>query len=98
MKIVRHIPNSITSMNLLFGVMGVIYTFKGNFETAFLLMLAAAVCDFCDGLSEGGLKSVRNLGVKSFSEIQTKILVFCFKKLSVREKNDFFTLSLFFAP
>ena len=51
MKIVRHIPNTITSMNLLCGVMAVIFTFKGNFDIAFYLMLAAAVCDFCDGLS-----------------------------------------------
>ena len=62
MKIVRHIPNSITSMNLLFGVMGVIYTFKGNFETAFLLMLAAAVCDFCDGLSARLLNAYSDVG------------------------------------
>ena len=29
--------------------------------------------DLIERLNEGGLKSVRNLGVKSFSEIQTKI-------------------------
>ncbi len=46
--------------------------------------------DLIELLNEGGLKSVRNLGVKSFREIQTKILVFCFEKLSVREKNAFF--------
>ena len=51
MKIIRHIPNTITSMNLLFGAMGVIATFNGRFDLAFYMMLAAAVCDFCDGLS-----------------------------------------------
>ena len=62
MNIVRHIPNTITSMNLLCGVMGVICTFKGNFEAAFCLMLAAAVCDFCDGLSARILKAYSDVG------------------------------------
>lgn len=62
MKIVRHIPNTITSMNLLCGVLGVIYTFKGSFDTAFCLMLAAAACDFCDGLSARLLKAYSDMG------------------------------------
>ena len=62
MNIVRHIPNTITSMNLLFGIMGVICTFEGNFQTAFLLMLAAAVCDFCDGLSARLLGAYSDVG------------------------------------
>ena len=51
MGVVRHIPNTITSMNLLSGVMGVIFTLKGRPDIAFPLMLAAAVFDFCDGLN-----------------------------------------------
>lgn len=64
MNIVKHIPNTITSMNLFFGVMGVIVSFsgKGGLETAFLFMLAAAVCDFCDGLSARLLKAYSELG------------------------------------
>jgi CDP-diacylglycerol--serine O-phosphatidyltransferase len=42
--------------------MGVICTFKGNFEAAFCLMLAAAVCDFCDGFSARLLKAYSNVG------------------------------------
>lgn len=51
-------------MNLFFGVMGVIVSFsgKGGLETAFLFMLAAAVCDFCDGLSARLLKAYSELG------------------------------------
>ena len=37
-------------MNLLCGAIGVIYTFEGRPDIAFMLMLAAALCDFCDGL------------------------------------------------
>ncbi len=62
MGIVKHIPNTITSMNLLFGVLGVICTFSGRFDLAFYAMLAAAVCDFCDGLSARLLKAYSDLG------------------------------------
>ena len=46
--------------------------------------------DLIERLNEGGLKTVRNLGVKSFSEIQTKIMVYGFEQLSEKEKNEFF--------
>ncbi len=49
-------------MNLLFGVLGVICTFNGRFDMAFYAMLAAAVCDFCDGLSARLLKAYSDLG------------------------------------
>ena len=62
MNIIRHIPNTITSMNLFCGLMGVIFTFKGQLDTAFLLMIAAAVCDFCDGFSARLLKAYSELG------------------------------------
>ncbi len=62
MKIVKHIPNTITSMNLLFGVLGVISTFNGRYDLAFYAMLAAAVCDFCDGLSARMLKAYSDIG------------------------------------
>lgn len=62
MNIVKHIPNTVTSMNLLCGVMGVIYTFSGDFRTAFIFMMAAAVCDFCDGFCARLLKAYSELG------------------------------------
>ena len=62
MNIIRHIPNTITSMNLLCGIMGVICTFSGQFDIAFCLMLAAAVCDFCDGMSARLLKAYSDVG------------------------------------
>lgn len=62
MNIVKHIPNSITSMNLLCGLMGVVFTFKGELDTAFYLMLAGAACDFCDGLAARALKAYSELG------------------------------------
>ena len=51
MALYKHIPNTITSMNLLAGVMGVIFTLEGHLEWAFPLMILGAVFDFCDGLA-----------------------------------------------
>lgn len=62
MDIIRHIPNTITSMNLLCGVLGVIVTFQGHFDTAFILMLTAAVCDFFDGFAARLLKAYSDIG------------------------------------
>lgn len=58
-KALRIIPDSITSMNLLSGSVGVILCLGGHLEGAFVMMLVAAVFDFFDGLS------ARMLGVSS---------------------------------
>ena len=62
MRIVRHIPNSITSMNLLCGVLGVIFTFQGALDIAFYLMMAAAICDFLDGFAARMLNAYSAMG------------------------------------
>ena len=62
MGITKHIPNTITSMNLLCGALGVIFAFKGSLDMAFYMMLAGAVCDFCDGLSARALKAYSPMG------------------------------------
>mgnify|MGYP002508286480 CR=1 FL=1 len=62
MKIVKHIPNTITSLNLLCGILGVIFTFQGELSMAFYLMIAAAVCDFLDGFAARMLKAYSAMG------------------------------------
>lgn len=62
MKILKQIPNSITSMNLLCGVFGIIAAFNGNLHISFYLMLAGAVCDFCDGLAARALNAYSPMG------------------------------------
>ena len=62
MKIVKHIPNAITSMNVLCGVFGVIAAFSCKYDIAFYFMLAGAVCDFCDGLAARALKAYSPMG------------------------------------
>lgn len=44
------------------GLAGVILAFDGRMEAAFLAMLAAAVFDFCDGLTARALKAFSPLG------------------------------------
>lgn len=43
-----------------------------------------------DRLNEGNLKQIRNLGRKSYNEIQTKILVYGYERLSAKERLAFF--------
>jgi CDP-diacylglycerol--serine O-phosphatidyltransferase len=62
LKIVKHIPNTITSSNLLCGALGVIYSFNGHLDWAFYLMIAAAVADFFDGFSASLLGAYSPMG------------------------------------
>ena len=62
MTIIKHIPNTVTSMNLLCGVLGVIASLDGMLELAFSLMILAAVFDFCDGLAARLLKAYSEIG------------------------------------
>ena len=62
MALYKHIPDTITSMNLLCGAMGVIYSMQGRMKTAFIFMLLAAVFDFCDGLAARMLKAYSPIG------------------------------------
>mgnify|MGYP002624154147 CR=1 FL=1 len=56
MGIRRHIPNAITSCNLLSGVVGLVFAFSGRTDLAFIMMLAAGVFDFFDGFAARALK------------------------------------------
>ena len=85
MGIVKHIPNTITSMNLLSGAVGVILALEGWPEWAFACMLLAAVFDFCDGLAARLLDAYSPVGkeldsladVVSFGLLPSIMLVTC---------------------
>lgn len=62
MGITRHIPNTITSMNLLSGCYATIFAINGDFKTSFLCIIAGAVFDFCDGLAARALKAYSPMG------------------------------------
>lgn len=46
--------------------------------------------ELIDKLNEGDLQKVRNLGAKSFREIQTKVLVYGYECLTDKGKQGFF--------
>lgn len=62
MSFKKHIPNTITSMNLVSGILGVISTFNGRLDIAFLMMIAAAIFDFMDGLAARATNSYSEIG------------------------------------
>lgn len=62
MSIRKHIPNAITSMNLLSGCFATIFAINGNYQAAFLFILAAGIFDFCDGFAARLLKAYSPLG------------------------------------
>ena len=49
-------------MNLLCGAIGVICAFEGRLDLSFMFMLAAALCDFCDGLCARMLNAFSPIG------------------------------------
>lgn len=61
-RLISYIPDFITSMNLLCGVIGVVFAFKCRFDMAFYFMLAAAVFDFLDGFVARLLGAYSDLG------------------------------------
>lgn len=62
MNIKKHIPNSITSLNLLSGCFSIICALNGEFSTAFILMIIASIFDFCDGFAARLLKAYSPMG------------------------------------
>jgi len=60
--ILRAIPNTITSLNLLLGCAAVALALRGRIDFAVYCIFAAAVCDFLDGLSARLLNAYSELG------------------------------------
>ena len=62
MSLRRHIPNAVTSMNLVCGLIGVAFALCSRLDIAFCWMLAAAVCDFLVGWVARKLDAVSDFG------------------------------------
>lgn len=58
----KNIPNFITSLNVVSGTLAVLFAIKGNLTLSVILILAAAVFDFFDGMSARLLKAYSPLG------------------------------------
>ncbi len=62
MKIKSHIPNSITLLNLLSGLIGIIWVFEGEYQTGAYFIFLSALLDFFDGFAARLLKVQGELG------------------------------------
>lgn len=64
MKLIKAIPNTITSFNLFFGCLSILFVMKGEPVLAGWMILCAAVCDFFDGFSATLLNAKSKIGVE----------------------------------
>ncbi len=62
MSIKKHIPNTITCMNLASGCVAIVMAFQGNYLWAAIYILLAAVFDFFDGMVARLLKVKSDIG------------------------------------
>ena len=62
MNIIKHIPNTITCLNLFSGCIAVVFAFSARFDVALLFMILAAVFDFMDGLAARALQAYSAIG------------------------------------
>ena len=61
-KIIVHIPNTITCLNLLSGCFACLFAFKTDFETSALFICLAALFDFMDGFAARLLNAYSPMG------------------------------------
>ncbi len=103
MKIKSHVPNFITSLNLLSGCIGVYFAFLGNIDFAFYAILLSAVFDFFDGFAARILKAYSPMGkeldsladVVSFGVLPGAIV---FSVLSKTALNEWMCFLAFLIP
>lgn len=58
----KHIPNILTSMNVLSGSIASVMAFEGNYLWVVIWIIIAAICDFFDGFSARMLKAYSPIG------------------------------------
>ena len=63
----KHIPNIITSCNLISGCIATYWAFQGDYQLALLFIVIGAAFDFCDGMSARLLHTYLLLLVKNWT-------------------------------
>jgi CDP-diacylglycerol--serine O-phosphatidyltransferase len=58
----KHIPNFITCLNVVSGTLSVLFAIKGDLTTSVLLIFAASIFDFLDGMAARLLKAYSPMG------------------------------------
>lgn len=64
MRLIKLIPNIITLGNLFCGMLAIIFAISSDFESAFIMIVAAAVFDFFDGFAARLLKAQSPIGAQ----------------------------------
>lgn len=59
-----YIPNTITAFSLLSGFLSIIFTSKGDFQLAAVMIFAASIFDLIDGIAARLLKTTSQFGVE----------------------------------
>ncbi|MCW3805106.1 CDP-alcohol phosphatidyltransferase family protein [Plebeiibacterium marinum] len=62
MSIKKHIPNTITSLNLFCGALAAFFAFNGKIDVAAFFVFAGALFDFSDGFAARMLKAYSPIG------------------------------------
>ena len=62
MNLIKHIPNTITCLNLFSGCMSIVAAIGGDLRTAFIWIVGAAIFDFMDGFAARLLKAYSPMG------------------------------------
>ncbi len=62
MNIKQHIPNFLTSLNVLCGILAVFFAINGRIDWAIWLIFAGAIFDFSDGFAARALKAYSEMG------------------------------------
>lgn len=62
MEIRKHIPNFITTLNIVCGTVGIVLVMRGRVDLAFIMMLAAGMFDFLDGFAARALGAYSDMG------------------------------------
>jgi CDP-diacylglycerol--serine O-phosphatidyltransferase len=62
MRILKHLPNFLTSLNLACGSLAVFFALNGHIEWSVWLILTGALFDFSDGFAARALKAYSDMG------------------------------------
>ncbi len=87
------IPNALTLCNVITGFIALTYALQGDFTTTFLLVIIAAIFDFCDGLAARTLKAYSNIGkdldsladMVSFGAVPTAVMYMVLSQSQIPE-------------
>lgn len=96
-KVVSHVPNFITILNLIAGAVGVYLVFEGNVLLACSMIYVAAIFDFLDGLAARIFKATSEIGksldsladLVSFGFLPTAIIFSIIKSILITSNPQF---------